>query len=302
MVRARVARRSSISSTTSTATSSSRCSSRSSATSTLTDSQLGWLGSAYILVFSVAALPFGVLSDLRSRRAVIAGGVTVWSAFTFLERPGQDVRAALHLPGAGRRRRGGLRAGGDRRWWRITSRPAAARWRMGILSSGIALGGVLGLLLGGHLEGVYGWRVAFMTVGRAGVHPRRCSSRASRTPCGPGPLTVRSFLRDFEIGAMHAGPAALAAARGRSASAASPRSGRTGPTAPTRRWTWRRSARAVGLGLAVTILRWVRRTPGDQAEAGGYRRRSRARSPTSCARAARCCTRPPWCTSSRPAP
>jgi len=36
----------------------------------LTDGQLGWLGSAYILVFSVAALPFGVLSDLRSRRAV----------------------------------------------------------------------------------------------------------------------------------------------------------------------------------------------------------------------------------------
>ncbi|MDQ3138684.1 MAG: MFS transporter, partial [Gemmatimonadota bacterium] len=50
----------------------------------LTDGQLGWLGSAYILVFSVAALPFGVLSDLRSRRAVISGGVTVWSAFTFL--------------------------------------------------------------------------------------------------------------------------------------------------------------------------------------------------------------------------
>ena len=40
----------------------------------LTDSQLGWLGSAYILVFSIAALPFGVLSDLRSRRAVIAAG------------------------------------------------------------------------------------------------------------------------------------------------------------------------------------------------------------------------------------
>ncbi|HEY9506608.1 MAG TPA: MFS transporter, partial [Gemmatimonadales bacterium] len=51
---------------------------------TLTDAQLGWLGSAYILVFSIAALPFGVVSDLRSRRAVIAWGVTVWSAFTFL--------------------------------------------------------------------------------------------------------------------------------------------------------------------------------------------------------------------------
>ncbi len=48
----------------------------------LTDSQLGWLGSAYILVFSIAALPFGLLSDLRSRRAVIAWGVGLWSMFT----------------------------------------------------------------------------------------------------------------------------------------------------------------------------------------------------------------------------
>ena len=54
----------------------------------LSDAQLGWLGSAYILVFSVAALPFGVVSDLRSRRAVIAwrrpkrrlGGRSAWRA------------------------------------------------------------------------------------------------------------------------------------------------------------------------------------------------------------------------------
>ena len=55
----------------------------------LTDSQLGWLGSAYIFVFSVAALPFGVLSDLRSRRAVIAGGVTRVERLHLPERPGQ---------------------------------------------------------------------------------------------------------------------------------------------------------------------------------------------------------------------
>ena len=43
----------------------------------LTDGQLGWLGSAYVLLFSVAAFPMGVLSDLRSRRAVVAAGMTV---------------------------------------------------------------------------------------------------------------------------------------------------------------------------------------------------------------------------------
>jgi MFS family permease len=68
----------------------------------LTDTQLGWLGSAYILVFSVAALPLGVISDLRSRRAVIAGGVAVWSAFTFSRRTGPEFLAAVHVPCGGR--------------------------------------------------------------------------------------------------------------------------------------------------------------------------------------------------------
>src|SRR2546427_4749505 len=50
----------------------------------LSDQQLGWLGSAYVIVLSLAALPLGVIGDLRSRRAVIAFGVGLWSAFTAL--------------------------------------------------------------------------------------------------------------------------------------------------------------------------------------------------------------------------
>jgi MFS family permease len=44
--------------------------------------QLGWLGSAYIVVLSLAALPLGVIGDLRSRSMVITLGVAVWSAST----------------------------------------------------------------------------------------------------------------------------------------------------------------------------------------------------------------------------
>src|SRR5256886_12402373 len=46
----------------------------------VSDVQLGWLGSAYIIVLSLAALPLGVIGDLRSRRSVIAFGVGLWSA------------------------------------------------------------------------------------------------------------------------------------------------------------------------------------------------------------------------------
>ena len=48
----------------------------------LSDTQLGWLASAYVLIFSLSALPFGIVSDLRSRRAVITLGIVLWSAFT----------------------------------------------------------------------------------------------------------------------------------------------------------------------------------------------------------------------------
>ena len=57
---------------------------------------------------------------------------------------------------------------------------------MGILASGVSLGGVLGLLLGGLLESEYGWRVAFMTVGVPGfvcaLLVRAWPTRSARRP------------------------------------------------------------------------------------------------------------------------
>ncbi len=165
----------------------------------LTDTQLGWLASAYVLVFSLSALPFGVLSDLRSRRAVVAGGVALWSAFTFLSGwvrgfwqlffcrasvgigeaaygPASQSLVADYYPGRGR---------------------ALA---MGILMSGVAMGGVLGIWLGGVLEGEYGWRVAFMAVALPGFVAAILAGRLRDPTRPPGPISVRKYLRDFEIG------------------------------------------------------------------------------------------------------
>jgi sugar phosphate permease len=133
----------------------------------LNDTQLGWLGAAYILVFSVAALPFGVIGDLRSRRAVIAGGTALFSAFTslgglvrgftqlFITRAAVGIGEAAYAPAS-------------------TSMiadyfPGKHRaFAMGVLNAGIPIGGVLGILLGGYLESLYGWRVALMAVGIPG--------------------------------------------------------------------------------------------------------------------------------------
>ncbi|HYC33322.1 MAG TPA: MFS transporter [Gemmatimonadales bacterium] len=233
----------------------------------LTDSQLGWLGSAYILVFSVAALPFGVLSDLRSRRAVIAGGVTVWSAFTFFSGLVQSFgqlftcRAAV---GVGEAAYGPAASSLVADYFPGPRRAVA----MGILASGVALGGVLGLLLGGYLESVYGWRVAFMTVGVPGFICAVLVARLHDPSREPTRLTVRSFLRELHLGAIglfrQLWPLVIATVLGGVAAWWLDRN----YGADSRLDVAAMSA-AVGVGVALTIFRWVRRTP-ESTEATAF--------------------------------
>ena len=165
----------------------------------LTDAQLGWLGSAYILVFSLAALPFGVISDLKSRKAVIAGGVAFWSAFTFM---GGLVRTYWQLfvcraaVGVGEAAYGPAASSMVADYFPGRNRAMA----MGIFAAGIPVGGVLGLLLGGWLESIYGWRVAFMAVGLPGFLCAAAASRLIDPTRTETPLTVGLFLRELELG------------------------------------------------------------------------------------------------------
>ncbi len=234
----------------------------------LTDSQLGWLGSAYILVFSVAALPFGVLSDLRSRRAVIAGGVTVWSAFTFfsglVNSFGQlfTCRAAV---GVGEAAYGPAASSLVADYFPGPRRAIA----MGILASGVALGGVLGLLLGGYLEEIYGWRVAFMTVGVPGFICAVLVARLHDPSRVPTRLTVRSFLRDFHIGVMGLFRAIWPLVAGVVLGGVAAWWLEHYYGADSRLDVAAMSA-AVGVGVAFTIFRWVRRTPADPDETSTF--------------------------------
>ncbi|HVX88890.1 MAG TPA: MFS transporter [Gemmatimonadales bacterium] len=165
----------------------------------LTDTQLGWLGSAYILVFSLAALPFGVLSDLRSRRAVIAVGVAVWSAFTSLAglvRSFTQLFICRAAVGIGEAAFGPASSSIVADYFAGPRRAMA----MGILSAGVPLGGVLGLWLGGQLEALYGWRVAFLAVGVPGFLLAVLAGNL-RDPCRPSePVLLRKLLKRFELG------------------------------------------------------------------------------------------------------
>src|SRR2546427_10008302 len=45
----------------------------------LTDSPVGLLGSAFLLVYAVATIPFGIWADRGGRKTVVAAGGTIWS-------------------------------------------------------------------------------------------------------------------------------------------------------------------------------------------------------------------------------
>jgi predicted MFS family arabinose efflux permease len=134
----------------------------------VTDTQLGWLGSVFAIVFALGSLVAGVLSDLLPRRLVIAFGVAAWSGFTAL---GGAARSYLHLFTS--RAMVGVT--------QSTYLPAAQALladyfpqkgraqAMGIFWSGLVLGGVLAVWLGGVLASAFGWRSALLLVGLPGV-------------------------------------------------------------------------------------------------------------------------------------
>jgi MFS family permease len=161
----------------------------------LSDQQLGWIGSAYIIVLSLAALPLGVLGDLRTRRGVIAWGVGLWSVFTSL---GGAVRSFWQLflcramVGVGEAGYGPVSQALIAEYFKEKRRALA----IGVYSVGMALGGVLGIWLGGLLAEAYGWRLAFLWLGLPGFGLAILASRLrepKRRPPTPIAVTLRRF-------------------------------------------------------------------------------------------------------------
>jgi MFS family permease len=165
----------------------------------LSDAQLGWLASAYVLVFSLAALPFGVLSDLRSRRTVITVGVLLWSAFTLtsgLATSFSMLLACRALVGVGGAAFAGPAQSMVADYFRVRGRAMA----MGILAAGITLGGVLGIWLGGRLEAAYGWRTALAIVSLPGFVLAVLTARLRDPVRRPSVLSLRAALADLGVG------------------------------------------------------------------------------------------------------
>ncbi|RDE07319.1 spinster family MFS transporter [Sphingomonas aracearum] len=135
----------------------------------LSDAQFGAIGGlAFALLYSVLGVPLALLADRTSRRAVIAGSLAVWSAFTALcgiaTGYGQLFLFRLGV-GVGE-------AGGVAPSYALIADyyPPEQRARaLAIYSLGIPVGLAGGTLLGAYIAQLLDWRTAFLVMGVAGI-------------------------------------------------------------------------------------------------------------------------------------
>jgi MFS family permease len=153
----------------------------------LTDTQLGYLGTAFILVYAAVGVPLGRLADHGNRSRILTIGVTVWSALTALSGMAQHFWQMVVLR---------LTVGVGEASCAPASNsligdlfPPATRARaMSLFMLGLPLGNAACLLFSGTVAKQYGWQSAFYValipgllcaVGAAMIHePKRGGTEA----------------------------------------------------------------------------------------------------------------------------
>ena len=127
---------------------------------TLSDAQIGWLATAFTLLYAVVGVPLGRLADRWKRPTILGLGVAAWSLLTagsglawsygslFAARLGVGIGEASCAPASSS-------LIGD-------LYPASRRGRaISLFMLGLPIGGLIGTYVSGQLAGTYGWRMAF---------------------------------------------------------------------------------------------------------------------------------------------
>jgi MFS family permease len=134
----------------------------------LSDTALGFLGSAFMLSYMLFAPLFGWLGDHWSRTRLAAGGLVVWSLATALSgfAPGyRTLLSARATVGVGEASFGTVSPGLIADFFPKERRGRVLAW----FYVAIPVGSALGYLLGGVLGTRYGWHAAFLLVGVPGL-------------------------------------------------------------------------------------------------------------------------------------
>src|SRR5271157_4288551 len=150
----------------------------------VTDTQLGSLQWVLLVILALASIPSGYLADRFNEPKIIATGVLFWSAaaiasglaptfaFLFVARGLVGIGEAAYAPAAQ-----SLISDSFSRDNRALAQS--------IFASGMILGGVSGLALGGVMGERHGWQHAFFIVGLLGVLPGLTALKLKEPPRRP---------------------------------------------------------------------------------------------------------------------
>lgn len=135
----------------------------------LSDTQLGMLtGFLFAAFYATLGIPFAAWADRGNRRNIITIALTIWSGMTALSGFAQNFwQLAFARMGVGIGEAGGTPPATSM----ISDRfPAHERaFALGIYTTGISLGILVGFMLGGLIAERYGWRVGFFVAGVPGL-------------------------------------------------------------------------------------------------------------------------------------
>ena len=127
----------------------------------LTDTQLGWINTAFTILYGIVGLPLGRLADKTSRKKLLSAGVVVWAALTasarwvfsypflVITRLGVGVGEATCAPTA-------------TSWIGDMFPPERRAKPLALFMLGVPVGGALSLFFSGPIAHRYGWRAAMM--------------------------------------------------------------------------------------------------------------------------------------------
>ena len=126
----------------------------------LTDTELGWLGTAFTLLYAVVGVPLGRLADAWRRKQLLAMGLALWSAMTYasgLCRSFASMFAARLAVGVGEAACAPTSSSliGD------LFRPHERARALSVFMLGLPVGIALSYATSGTVAQHYGWRAAF---------------------------------------------------------------------------------------------------------------------------------------------
>ncbi len=176
----------------------------------LSDTQLGLLaGPAFAVFYAVLGIPIARYADRGStnRVSLISVSLVIWSGMTAVCGFAQNFwQMALARVGVGVGEAGCTPAAHSLISDAVPPEKRASA--IAFYGMGVPIGTLLGLVIGGTINDIWGWRAALMLVGAPGIllalllpfllrEPRRFGlAKTEAAPAGPPPVPVRSAIAE----------------------------------------------------------------------------------------------------------